>query len=596
MRNLQAIFILFSFILLSALSFAQDKTVTHPLYESNNQFLRIDKIEISKDKTVLHCAIRSYYPEKSRVALSSECYLVGKSGKEYELTGSEGITLDKDFYSYMPTNFTLTFKPLDDGEDIFHFFEKRDKKSGFIMANIRTYKPEGVNPFETVIKGTVVGIPECDYIVIYSRVMNYAQDEYIPVRDGKFEFVKEYNFPECYYIATKEPNPLKSKGTLSTFYIEPGVIEITMVAGELGGNIIKGGDINNFPDYSLDLIKRTEEEETIYAKYQELSYDAEAEAERKRQIEENIFILEGPYLPWSLSKKLMSENTRSKLKSMRESYDASESDMKKDSILIEMMKMEQSPGFYADGVKEVITEMKKVEARRQEESYRYLAENADAVKNLYYLSTRLFSIARHGPQFSPFRASEFDNDPFHPVLEAEFQNLKSVVESEYSDRYFYHPYMKFIREHIQEYEERTANVKQFFEACSKIDLTLNDDTYDGGNATPPEYLQFKEEIGIALKKKDIESIKVIEKFSDKYAKEYPRHPLTNEIKKMISIASDDNNPNKWKITYWEVRRVTGLLEALDFLKANDEQEKKEREDEKIKKKVDAKLMNPKKDL
>lgn len=597
MKKHKAVLILLSFLLLSGLSFAQEKTVNYPLYESNNQFLRIDKIEVNKDKTILHCAIRSYAPESSRIKLSSGCYLLGESGKKYELTGSKGINLDEDFYSYIPTKFTLTFKPLDDGEKIFHFFEKEDRESGFILANILTYKPEGVTPFKTTIKGTVVGIPECDYIVIYTCVQNYIQDEFIPVRNGKFELEREFNFSEYYYIATKEPNPLRGKGQLSTFCIEPGIIEVRMVANGLGENIIKGGEMNNYPDFDPDLIPRTEEENKIYARYKAQGYDAAIiDKEKKEDLGALTITTWEPYMPWSLSKSLLSEEAKEKLMKMRGIYESSESNLVKDSIIIELMRAEQSQGFYADSVLQTIAGMKEAEARRREEAYRYLAENSNSVKNLYYLYTKIFSIVRHRPQYSPFRASEFDRDPFHGPTDAEYRRLKDIVQSQYSDKYFYHPYMRLIRERMQEYEECKANIGQFLEACSEIEMTPATEIYDGGNVNRLEYEQFRNDIAIALQKKDKESVRLIRRFANEYAIKYPRHSLTNEIKKMIGIAIDDNNPNKWMITYRQNKKVTGFFEAMELLKKDAEQQRKEREDEKRKKKVDAKLMDQKKEL
>ncbi|MDR2954778.1 MAG: hypothetical protein LBV43_06840 [Prevotella sp.] len=603
MKIQKAVFILFLFFSFSLILSGQKKVVTTPLYSANNQRIRIDKIEITTKATTLYCDIRSLAPEDNKVSLSSECHLEGISGKDYKLTASKGITLDESFHSFFPTKFTLTFEPLDKGEDIFHFYERQDKKSGYILSNIHTYKSEGVTPFKTIIKGRVIDIPECEYISIYPVWGDFMQTEFMFVKDGKFELEKEFNFSEDYYLYVREPNPLKGKGVLSTFYVEPGVIEITVVSKELGGNTIKGGAINYYPDFSPDSIKKTEEEKRIYAIYKELSNDteakAEAEAKKQRMLAKDGFYFEKnkPYLPWSLSRKLLTKAARERLNELMDVYDVADNDkdVLSDSIMIEMMVMERSPGFYADSVIPLIDKMKEMEAARQEKVYQYLSENANAIKNLKYLNNRIFALTRYYPMYNPVRPHEFDSD-FRLANDSEYEKLTAIFELYYSKLYPYHPYAEGIKTYMAEHRERMMQGQLFFDACSTLIYKIPDTELSNESVVHgAEYEQFKKDIETALRKKNIDNIYYIERFVYDYAPKYPNHPITEEIRKIIHIAMDENNPNKWKSIRVGNTRVTGLEESMAALKANYEREKEAQEREKKKKEGEAKLLNMKKE-
>lgn len=582
MKKHKILFALCLFIFSSTLSLAQNKTITYPLFESNNQFLFINKIEIENEKTVLYCKIRSFFPQDSRVMLTSHCYLLGESGKNYKLIGCDGINLDEEFYAYNPKSFSLTFEALNEDEMSFNFLDRENEKTGFILANILTYKPESVKPFICKIEGTVVGQPDCKEVQI-TIGDRYAEGVIIPVENGKFSYERECNFIEKSHIQTQEKNPLKSIGQFSYFYVEPGIVEITMLPKESGKkNEIKGEIINNTPDFDENVIEMPDSDKAIIEQYETLVYGVGEERVKNKSLANEIIIGAPRSLAWALPDILLSDNTNQKLRELQKLYKpfgniffmSPGDDFSRDSILTEVVKLELSPEFYTVEAKSIINELEKVNDRKRKRRHQYLAENVNSIKNLEHMHEDSYNYLNRYPSYFLFEYAEADKNHYQSKTDIGLKEFVHLFETAYEAIYPYHPLTVRIRKNIEDHKKRIEQAKAFFETCSKIDLRIR--ANQNKNIDLPEYTQLKKDIELALRKKDIESIKLIEKFANEYAVKYPTHPLTNEIKKKISIILDEKNPNKWKKVHTD-NSISGLKAAIDFIKKQSDAEKEEKD-------------------
>ena len=543
---------------------AESKVVTIPLYIQRN-LIRIDKLEMSLEETALHCVFRTLYSENSRGGISSKSYLRGESGKIYKIIGSEGIALDEQIYSYEPLKIVLHFEPLDENEKIIHFFEMSKENSNYSLFDIYTYKPESVKPFICTIKGQVVGF-DCERISLsvaenFNRMADY---ESIPVIDGKFEFSKEYNFIELYNISPVAKYPTTSKGEFSLFYISEGVINIVFNSRDSKkGNEISGGFSENESYLTLNysFTDLVQSDSSIYKQYYE-----------------NVEYADNRWPPFGLiplfhKSQILQESNGvspkyiSELKKLQDLVYTAENYFDMDSLLMEMGKIKQSPDFYKDGIKSIIVEKDEADKRNIERLAKILTENPSVPKFYELTSLIISSIIENYPLEVGFRYKEdkgrtfiFEHYIFSSKEKADEQlnMFLKIYEDIYKPIMQHHRLDLKISDGVKRHNERIEQATRFFDACSKIDLTSSIKTLSDKGLTPTvisansngeangELEKLRDLIAKTIIFKDNRATEIINLFATDYLPKYPNHEITNEIKRMIRISSDDQNPNKWK--------------------------------------------------
>lgn len=102
---------------------AKDKVVENPIIEATNtSSIEISKVELTDTATILH--IDAFYTPKYWIRIAGDSYLMADS-KKYQITGGEGIEIDKEFW--MPesgeASFILKFPPIPKETKSFDFIE-----------------------------------------------------------------------------------------------------------------------------------------------------------------------------------------------------------------------------------------------------------------------------------------------------------------------------------------------------------------------------------------------------------------------------------------------------------------------------------------
>lgn len=107
---------------------AKERIIEHPPFLGwNGSTIEIDKIVLNDTETVLH--IKAFYRPKNWIKMDTKTYLIADSGEKFQITGTNGIPLDKEFY--MPESgeaeFTLTFPPLPPSVKSIDFVEEVER-------------------------------------------------------------------------------------------------------------------------------------------------------------------------------------------------------------------------------------------------------------------------------------------------------------------------------------------------------------------------------------------------------------------------------------------------------------------------------------
>ena len=559
---------------------AENRVVTLPLYTQRN-LIRIDKLEISPVETSLHCIFRTFYPESSRGGISSKSYLQGKSGKIYKIIDSEGITLDEQIYSYNPLKILLRFEPLDENEKVVHFVELSKDKSDYSLSDILTYKPESVKPFTCTIKGQVVGF-YCENIRfdVGENFNRLADGELIPVVDGKFELSKEYNFIEKYSIYPEEKNPMKAEGVFSQFYISEGVINVVMNSKVSNkGNEISGDLPAVFSyDNTIDMKNLIQGDTSIYKQYYYLTNE-------HRDLPSGTVLVRvsSPY--YFLDEiRIISPKDTAELRRLQNQITKTRAFVEKDSLCIEIVKIKQSANFYIKEAIPVIEAINEADKRNTERYLNILTENP-SISKFYELEKMLSGIRNTYPKTIGFSYSENEGETYiNEVLnnsskekaDEMINKLLEIYEDTYKEFMPHHPLNAKISNDW--HNNRIKQATRFFEACSRINFYSSKDPPTDISFRPintirneeinKELEQVKGYIAKAIEKKDDLATEIINLFATSYMPIYPDHTTTKEIRKMIRIASDDLNPNKWRNT--PTTNPESLSAVFEFLKKHRE--------------------------
>jgi len=249
-------FLYLGFLLLSTAIEAQNKIVELPDFETSNTILfEINKLELKDTATVLFCD--AYHRPDMWIRISSKSYLKGNSGRIYKLLCSEGFELDKKVN--MPQSGNVTFKLymelLDKDENTFDFMEG-ENEGDFKIIGIKTFKSQApITPIRCELKGEVIGRPQSGRLVLTKeRGDDRVSAKYIPIRNGKFEYVLNCHHEESYELAFFDEMMDGSWRPIKFFTDSNSVTFKLFPMDKFHENIVEGGKLN--ADYHNYLVTK----------------------------------------------------------------------------------------------------------------------------------------------------------------------------------------------------------------------------------------------------------------------------------------------------------------------------------------------------
>lgn len=233
----------------NAAEILQQSVVEHPDYKScNTPSFEIEKLELKDSVTVLHCNFYGISSPGNWVSISPNSYLRGSSGRIYKLLGSEGYKL-KERVTIPPSgylSFTLFAEPLSKEEYSFDFMEG-EKQNHFQIKGIKTFKSRSpITPIRSVLKGEVINRPQsCRLLLIKEGEDERISTKYIPIRDGKFEYILNGDHVESYQLSFYDE--IYSGGWIPIkFFTDSDTIKFKLFPMDDNDmNVVKGGELNS---------------------------------------------------------------------------------------------------------------------------------------------------------------------------------------------------------------------------------------------------------------------------------------------------------------------------------------------------------------
>lgn len=235
-------------LLISTISIAQTTIIEQLDFESSNTTIfEINKLELRDSITILYCDFYNSTRPDAWVSISSNSYLKGKSGHIYKILRSEGYKLDER--ATMPQSGNISFKlyaePLQKDENSFDFMEG-EYEGAFKICGIKTYKTQPPStPIRCILKGKIIDRPQSSRLILTKE----GGDErvsaiYIPIREGKFEYVLNCHHVESYELTFFDEymnggwRPIK-------FFSDSDTVEFKLFPIDNHHmNIVKGGELN----------------------------------------------------------------------------------------------------------------------------------------------------------------------------------------------------------------------------------------------------------------------------------------------------------------------------------------------------------------
>ena len=251
--------------------------IFNPDVESNDTGgqLEILKIEFVDTATIVHFDFYQYSRPENWYRFSSKSTLTGGSGKVYKIIGSDGITLDERERTPLDSGlvaFTLTFEPLDKNEKTIDFSSDGNWK----ISGIKLYsakQPKSKKAVKCTLKGKVVNRPYSHRLILSKLNEDFrtADVVYIPVRNGKFEYVLNCDHEEMYELVFLDEyqgggwRPVK-------FFSEKGTVSFTLYPmDENEQNQLKGSVLNmEYNAFSKDVQEIAKLYDVLRPKYQQL--------------------------------------------------------------------------------------------------------------------------------------------------------------------------------------------------------------------------------------------------------------------------------------------------------------------------------------
>jgi len=221
----------------------RSETIAFPDIEKvNTSSFEITKIEFDSSKVVLYCEI--YGKKDEKVSHSSNCFLKGKSGKIYKINQSKGMTFDSVYQ--LPLSGNISFHLIADplrGETSFDFIES---ENDILIEGIKTFKQPKEALIRCKLSGVAIDRPYSSRLMITKENGNKpVAINYIPIKDGKFDFEFSCNEYEAYSLVFYEEY-LDRYFWRITFFAEAGEVHFKLFPMDNRlQNEILGGPINN---------------------------------------------------------------------------------------------------------------------------------------------------------------------------------------------------------------------------------------------------------------------------------------------------------------------------------------------------------------
>ena len=237
-------FLFFFCFLVAGVVLAQVKVVEHPRVEDpNTDAVNILKVELSESSTILWLDIYSCAGE--RINVPSRTVLQSRDGQRtYKLLNSEGLEMDK--WVIIPekgyVSCRLTFEPLRPEEKVIDYVEGPGTGTWLLQGIHLFAEKETKGVLQTRIRGEVRDRPYSPRLILIKADGDSRVDGiYIPVREGKFEYVLNHDEPEAYDLIF-EDEQCKGGWRPVTFVAEGMAVDMVLYPEDhYDENCIKGG-------------------------------------------------------------------------------------------------------------------------------------------------------------------------------------------------------------------------------------------------------------------------------------------------------------------------------------------------------------------
>jgi thiol-disulfide isomerase/thioredoxin len=219
-----------------------ETVIVNPEFDhADADYMSLHKIERTDTATIVCASV--YNLPNYWVYLSSKGKLKDSKGKTYKLLHYDGFEMDKKVY--MPESgfmsFTLYFEPVDKNEKVVDYIDL-DENNGTITG-IKLYIVKHNEPVQCLLKGEVINRPQSSRIALLKGGADFrtAKVTYIPIHDGKFEYMLYASAEEAYELIFHD-EILRSAWYSVVFIAEPGTCYFTLNSEDKWkNNSIRGG-------------------------------------------------------------------------------------------------------------------------------------------------------------------------------------------------------------------------------------------------------------------------------------------------------------------------------------------------------------------
>ena len=227
-----------------------DLTIYEPIVEKNETsgILEISKIVLTDTATVFYFDAYHCVSPNCWFSISQGTVLQG-SGQTYKIIGCDDIELGKRMQVSESghLDFVIYFEPVDKSEKTVDF-KDGDNSEDFRITGIKLFQvPKPTRAVSCTLKGEVIGRPQSSRLMLMKKGEDprIQKKTFIPIRDGKFEYVLYCDHEELYDLIFWDEYSQGGWRPIS-FISEPEIINFTLYAfDQYGMNTIEGGKLNS---------------------------------------------------------------------------------------------------------------------------------------------------------------------------------------------------------------------------------------------------------------------------------------------------------------------------------------------------------------
>jgi hypothetical protein len=241
-------------MLLFVASCTQDRDIViiSPEIESDNTdgLFAITKIELTGAASVFYFDAYKLPHDDVWLRLAPTSALTDENGKQYKLTDCAGITLDSQVQIPQSgcLSFVLTFEPMDKNVKTVNF-QAGDRDEDIFIKGVKLYEaPQTAKAVRCVLKGEVVNRSYSSHLVLsrgFEDRNNRTGSKYIPIIDGKFEYLINSDCEELYELTFLD-EALNSSCFPIHFIAEQDTVHFTLYSAlDCAKNTVKGGKLND---------------------------------------------------------------------------------------------------------------------------------------------------------------------------------------------------------------------------------------------------------------------------------------------------------------------------------------------------------------